>query len=415
MRIAVLTNSFPMISETFILRQVTGLLDLGHSVHVVAEFSPDISQPLHADVERLQLLEHTSYVNMPPLRNASRFLALRKTLVECFRAAPVATIAALNPLAYGRRAISFSNVFRLGTLLPHLHSLDVLHAHFGPVGEQFRFARRSCGIPLVVSFHGYDFSTYPRSHGENCYRRLFQEADLITVNSEYSRRCVENLGCPKEKLRLLHEGLDPGEFTFRERMLPIDGQISLLTVARLVPKKGIEYALRALSEVLHTYPKVRYSIIGDGPLLSPLLQLTQSLGINHAVTFHGAGSGEIVRAAMDRADIFLLTSTSASGDMEGQGLVVQEAQASGMPIIVTKHGPLPEGIVADKSGFIAPEGDPVAIAKAICRLIEGGNNWPAMGRVGRDYVAATYDINHLNAYLVKIYEEALYLYRRKRT
>lgn len=411
MRIAVFTNSFPVVSETFILRQITGLLDRGHTVEVFAEYAPDPSQPVHAEVEYYHLLERTSYVNVPPLRRGKRLLAFPGAVTRCLKAAPTATIDALNPLAYGRKAVSLTNVFRLRTLLPHLHRLDILHAHFGPVGEQFRFARRACGIPLVVSFHGYDATTYPRLHGSGCYRRLLQQADLVTVNSESTRRRIETLGCPASKIRFLPTGLDPAAFAFRERVLPDDGSVTLLTVARLVPIKGVEYALRAFAQVLRSYPKARYSIIGDGPLRASLVQLSQSLGISHAVTFHGACDGVAVRAAMQSADAFLLTSTTVGGDTEGQGLVIQEAQASGLPVIVTNHGPFPDGIVADRSGIIAPEGDPTGIAAAIIRLIKAGNDWPAMGRVGRDFVEANYDVRVLNARLVALYKEAVQHYR----
>src|SRR5207245_4877759 len=117
-----------------------------------------------------------------------------------------------------------------------------------------------------------------------------------------------------------------------------------------------------------------------------LEKLISELGLQSAVILHGAQDGSTVRRLMGSAHIFLLTSVSIEGDQEGQGLLLQEAQACGLPVIATEHGAFPEGLVSGKSGFLVPERNPQAIAERLSFLIEHPEPWPAMGHSGRKFV-----------------------------
>ena len=110
---------------------------------------------------------------------------------------------------------------------------------------------------------------------------------------------------------------------------------------------------------------------------------------------------------MASAHIFVLTSVSIEGDQEGQGLVLQEAQACGLPVVATQHGAFPEGILAGQSGFLVPERDVNALTDRLGFLIEHPEMWPAMGRYGRAFVEAGYDIRQLNRELTGIYAQAI--------
>jgi colanic acid/amylovoran biosynthesis glycosyltransferase len=94
------------------------------------------------------------------------------------------------------------------------------------------------------------------------------------------------------------------------------------------------------------------------------------------------------------------------GDEEGQGLVLQEAQACGLPVIATNHGALPEGLVPGQSGFLVPERDVDALAARLNYLIEHPELWPIMGRLGREFVV-NYDIRKLNSLLIELYRETI--------
>ena len=103
----------------------------------------------------------------------------------------------------------------------------------------------------------------------------------------------------------------------------------------------------------------------------------------------------------------MLTSVTLSGDQEGQGLALQEAQASGLPVIATNHGAFPEGFLPGRSGLLVLERDPDALAEQIAQLIEGSERWPAMGEEGRKFVEENYDHKKLNSRLMDIYRDAI--------
>ena len=432
MRIAIFVGGFPLISETFILRQITGLIDLGHEVDIFAENRPPENAPIQPDVLKYDLLARTKYIDAPPeatywempvyplggetwlpgaeepIPNMLRILNAGEAFIRCYSVAPELTKETLDAREYGFQAESLSALYRLYALCSQSNTYDVVHAHFGPVGNNFRFAKALWDAPFVVSFHGYDFCTVPRKEGKNVYQRLFETADAVTVNSNYTRGRVEALGCATNKLKKLPEGLNVDDFSFRDRAGKLGEPVRVVTVGRLTEKKGIEYSIRAVAKVRERYPKLHYDIIGDGPLRSHLEELIDELGVGDIVVLHGARDTNYVREIMRDAQLFMLSSVTAeSGDVEGQGLVLQEAQASGLPVLATDHNGFPESIVPNKSGFLVPERDSESLADRLMYLIEHPDLWTKMGLEGRKHVETNYDIRKLNRQLVQIYDEAI--------
>lgn len=355
-------------------------------------------------------------LGLDPLPDAARHRRLLSALPVLLRSvlrSPRVTARVLSRAEYGYQATSLSALYRVAAL-SRSSGYDVAHAHFGPVADRVRFVRDLWRVPLVASFHGYDLGAWPREKGQDVYTRLFATADIVTANSRYTRGRLLLLGCPPGKIRLLHMGLDPGRYPFRERTLAPREPVRLLSVGRLVEKKGFEYALRALALARRSgeLPPMRYGIVGDGPLMARLQDLAQQLGVADAVTFYGAGDEAFVRERMAEAHLFVAPSvTAADGDVEGQGLVLQEAQACGLPVLATDHNGFPEGIVPGRSGFLVPERDAEEMARMILSMVEHASAWPEWGRAGRAHVERHYNIDDLSRRLVDIYIEAADRYR----
>ncbi|WP_413165272.1 glycosyltransferase [Capilliphycus salinus ALCB114379] len=216
------------------------------------------------------------------------------------------------------------------------------------------------------------------------------------------------LGCPADKIVKLPMGLNLSLYQFKARYLEANEPIKIITVARLVEKKGIEYSIRAVAEVLKQYPNLIYRIVGDGVLRNSLEELIRELGVSEKIKLLGWMTQEEVRQLYVDSHLFILSSVTAQdGDKEGQGLVLQEAQAMGLPVLSTIHNGIPDGVLDGKSGFLVPETDVKALVERISYLITNPEKWPEMGRVGRAFVEENYDINLLNDRLVKIYENLL--------
>jgi colanic acid/amylovoran biosynthesis glycosyltransferase len=186
--------------------------------------------------------------------------------------------------------------------------------------------------------------------------------------------------------------------------------VQLLTVARLIELKGHEYVLRALA-LLHRKHHLIYHVVGDGPLRPRLEALVSELGLQEVVRWHGARDGAFIEGLLAQAHIGVLASVSIEGDAEGQGLFVQEAQACGLPVVVTQHGALPEGLVPDRSGFLVPEREPEALAERVAYLLAHSERWGEMGRTGLAFVESRYEIRQLTRQLVDLYRSARATFR----
>jgi colanic acid/amylovoran biosynthesis glycosyltransferase len=439
MRVAFLLPSFPAVSETFILRQITGLIDLGHDVDIYAEWRPDSVSVIHQEVEGYGLLARTTYTDqgmpagtgywqMPvwpimgetwlpeaehPIANWRRVARAAPVFFRALRAGPRLIRHVLDSREYGYQARSLSMLYRLATMASLGRKYDVLHAHFGPTGDTFRFARALWTAPLIVSFHGHDFTVWPRQKGPDAYRRLFDTVDIVTIHSNYGRNRIEELGCPPRKIRRLACGVKLDEFEFRARTREQGEPARILTVGRLVEKKGIEYAIRAVAKVRERHPDIRYDVVGDGPLRASMEQLIRDHGANGSITLHGAQDGNYVRQLMSRAHVFVLASvTAADDDQEGTPVSLIEAQAAGIPVLSTLHSAIPEIVADGRSGLLVPERDVEALAARLEYLLERPGLWPDMGKEGRRYVEENHDIRRLNRQLVDLYQDAMAEYRR---
>jgi colanic acid/amylovoran biosynthesis glycosyltransferase len=391
MRIAVISGVFPKVSETFVLRHITDLLAKGHAVDVYSDYHPRGDEFLAQDPLAEEMRDRTIYMDVPSLQSGQRLLTAPLRLTRCMRVARRLTIASINPAEYGLQALSLSQMNRLYTLVSNQRRYDVIHAHFGMVGDRFRFTSALWGAPLAVSFHGFDYSVWPLSHGKDCYHRLFKIAARIVVNSENTGRRLEALGCPPAKIVRITPYWDMEGFPYRPHRRHQGEPFRVLTVARLVDKKGVDDGVRALAIAQRTYPDMRYDIIGEGPLRADLELLIHRLGLDAHVTVHGAQSGAYVQRMMESAHAFLLPSRKTqSGDEEGFGVALLEAQSAGLPVIATLHGAFPEVVEHGETGFLAPERRPEELARYLIALIKRPETALVMGAAARHRVEAQF-------------------------
>ncbi|MEM9403020.1 MAG: glycosyltransferase [Pseudomonadota bacterium] len=415
MHVGFVTKRFPNLSETFVLNQVTGLIDLGHDIHVFARASKATDKQ-HEDVTEYDLGSRTQYFGPAEARN-SAFLPMRLAdAVWTVLSAPTARRKKLLSIAFGeaprpvgRRLL---DLFYADELLERgLDDIEVLVCHFGPIG-QLALSWKKAGIyhgKIAVIFHGYDITQYLQSRGDDVYDELFREADLLLPISENWRRRLLELGAPQERIRVHKVGVDCHRFEFRPRKLDDgNGEIRLLSIARLVEKKGIEFGIRAIDIVRQSFPNVKYRIAGDGPLKDDLQKIIAEHGLEDSVELLGWRTHEEIAALLDESHLLLAPSvTSAEGDQEGIPVALMEALAQGIPVISTRHSGIPELIRDGESGYLTEEADVKGLAAAINRLISEEARWPDMGRSGADFVRDTHEITRLNRTLSQTLREIL--------
>jgi colanic acid/amylovoran biosynthesis glycosyltransferase len=403
MRIAFLVRRFPALSETFVLNQITGLIDRGHQVDIFAETRGEAL--VHPDVARYELQNRTHYSPPLPSARAVRWLKGAALLAREAASRPRVVSVAANVAGYGRQALNMSLPYAAWPVLGR-RNYDIIHCHFGPFGVR-GMALREMGLidgALVVSFHGYDLSQYLRTHGARAYSRLFSRGDLFLPVTDRWRRCLVDLGCPPARTMVHRMGIDLARFTFRPRTAPADGITRLVSVARFVEKKGLEYAIRAIAELKAAGRRVSYTMVGTGPLEADLSRLVASLGASDVVQFVGQRAQPEVMRILDGAHLVVVPSVVArDGDEEGLPVVLLEAMAMGLPVVATRHSGIPEVVEDGVSGVLVPERDVQELARAIGALADYPDRWPEVGHAGHARVLAQHDIHTLNDSLDALY------------
>jgi len=406
MKIAFIVGAFPSLSETFILNQITGLLDLGYEVEIFSEFNLK-EKKVHSDVEKYRLKDRVHYMLLIPYNKIKRILKAIFLIIKNFHKAPLKILKSLNVFEYGKAALSLRLLY---SLIPFLDkNFDILHCHFGTNGIIGTYLKKiGVHAKLITIFHGYDMSSFVISNGNNVYKRLFLNGDLFLPISNYWKRKLIKLGCNEKKIIVHHMGINLEKFKFFEGKKQSEETIRILTVGRLVEKKGHKYAIQAIAKIIKKYKNIEYIIAGDGPFRSKLEDLTLELEIKSYIKFLGAVEQKEVLKLYQQVHIFILPSITASnGDQEGIPVVLMEAQATGLPIISTYHTGIPEVVVDGKSGFLVPERDVDALTEKLEYLIEHPEIWPDMGQYGRKFVEEHYDINKLNQRLVEIFQNLI--------
>jgi colanic acid/amylovoran biosynthesis glycosyltransferase len=261
--------------------------------------------------------------------------------------------------------------------------------------------------PIVTTFHGYDMSEYVRRRGPGCYRRLLAAGDLFLPVSDRWRARLIDMGADPTRVRVHRMGVDCRRIVPRSAPIPRAPR-RVLSVARLVEKKGIEFGIRAFAVLSRARPDVNYLVIGDGELRSRLERLAVTLGVGGRVQFAGLEPhGSVVRA-LQEADVFLAPSvTAASGDEEGISVAVMEAMAAGLPVVATRHSGTPELLLDGETGFLAEERDVPGLAAALCYLLENPEQRTAMGLKGRARILAEYNAESQNDRLAAILQRVV--------
>jgi len=403
MHIAFVVSNFPAVSHTFIDSQIRGLLAAGHRVSIHAfgrpaqglthQYWSDLKQPLEV------------HYGAPRPKATWRRLVEALLVAPHFRRAPGTWLRGLLARPWHPFARRLDPLFWSVPLLPAL-AADAWVCHFGDVGLRAGAVARltRSRARLTVFFHGADITRFVDQHGPDVYRQLLADADLaLPISERWQARLCELGGAPA-KVRLHRMGVDCERYAFVARELPEQGPVRLLSVARLVEKKGIEYGIRAIGLLPPALrSRIDYAVAGDGPLQGELQALVAAEGLGAQVRLLGwQDQDEIVRHVRD-AHLMLVPSVTASdGDQEGIPVSAMEAMATGLPVIATWHSGIPELVRDRVNGRLAPERDAAGLAAAIAETIASEGDYQRYARAARTLVETTFNERCLNADLERL-------------
>jgi glycosyltransferase involved in cell wall biosynthesis len=314
-------------------------------------------------------------------------------------------------LAAGRQILSASPAPYLRPLRKRPPAL--IHAHFGVEGVYALPLAARLGVPLVTTFHGFDATLSTAGLLRNPAwaryalqrRRLAQQGQLFLCASGFLREKILALGFPPELSKVHYIGVDLATITPRR---PDEEEFIILHVARLEPVKGTATLLRAFAECAPSHPAARLVIIGDGQLRAALENEARSTGLADRIDFVGALPHPEVLRWMRRAAVLVMPSVrTESGREEGLGMVMLEAAATGVPVIGSRVGGIPEAIDDGQTGFLVPQRDPAALAARLQTVLADQALRQRLGAAAREKMAAQFDLEQQTAKLETLYDTLL--------
>jgi colanic acid/amylovoran biosynthesis glycosyltransferase len=289
------------------------------------------------------------------------------------------------------------------------HRIKLIHAHFGPGGVEIMPVAMRLGIPLIVTFHGWDvklgaeadthMSLYERVYRRRLPALLRTSSELICVSEKWRDRVVA-LGCPPEKVHTNYLGVDCEFFDgVRGQFDPM----SIIFVGRLIRLKGVHVLLEALRLLRDQGLDAHLKIVGEGPESAHLEKTAGEQSL--PVRFLGNQTAGEIRELLRQAAVLCAPSTTAGGQMpEALGLVLLEAQAMGVPVVGTRNGGIPETLEEGQTGYLVDQESPAALAAALKMLLVNQAVNRSFGERARAFVRERFDIDRCYGALEDLYD-----------
>lgn len=272
--------------------------------------------------------------------------------------------------------------------------IDIVHCGVTiPDGMSGWLLKKALGKPYIVYTYAKEIlEPLPTEWHRLNFQRALREADGIVTISKYTQGKLVELGVDPSQIAVIYPGVDLKAFqpnsaagqTIRARHGLLDGRPVLLTVARLIPRKGHDKVIEALPAILGQVPDVVYLIVGTGPQEDRLRTHAQEKGVADRVIFAGRVSDEELPAYYNAADVFIMPNREDETDVEGFGIVFLEANACGVPVIGGHSGGAVDAIADGESGYLVDPSSPQAIAEAASRLLTDPALARRMGEAGRE-------------------------------
>jgi len=342
--------SFPKIHDICMLNQITGLLGKGHRVIIKALKLGD-TKNLQKDVIKYQLLSKTIIGNDFP---------------------------------------------------KNLNDYDIVVFQLGHKAVNIKKTHNFKG-KVVICLRGYDITGFIKDN-LHAYDEFFNTCDLFMPVCEAFKTTLQKLGCNPHKIIVHHSGIDCNSFAFKARTIPKTGTINILSAGRYVEKKGFIYSIIAVTHLIKKYPRIRYTIIGDGELKQKYTRLINKLGMRGKITLVNWYPHEEYIKVLDRSHIFIVPSVTANdNDQEGIPNVLKEAMAMGLFVIGTDHSGNSELIQNNVSGFLVPERSASSIENIVEYILNNSEKLTDMQKAARFKVEQEFDNKKVNDMLEKIF------------
>ncbi len=281
----------------------------------------------------------------------------------------------------------------------HLRRVDVVHSgDLFPQGLIALFLKRARAFPYIAFCHGEEVAQTERFRYQPLIRnRIYLSADAVVANADYARDRLLKIGVQSERIHKITPGVDCNVFSpgqpdaqLQDRY-GLRNQFVLLTVARLIPRKGHDMVLKAMASLAGEFPNLRYLIIGKGPDEPRLRNIAAELGIAEKVIFAGFIHDSKLPDCYRLSDLVVMPNREQDGDLEGFGITFLEASATGKPVIGGRSGGAPEAVGPGVSGEVVDPTNLEQLSAAIRGFLLDRGKAVSMGSAGRNRARTEFD------------------------
>ncbi|MEA2168519.1 MAG: hypothetical protein QOF76_1819 [Solirubrobacteraceae bacterium] len=400
MRVAYVVSRFPVVTETFVVRELGAVdADPGVDIELFALFPPQQAF-VHPSAERW----------VPRAHQPDPAAAVRGSLWWLARAPHrVAGVVGAIVAGYWRSPKRLvKSLVTLPVALGHARRMralgvDHIHAHFANFPALAAWiCARLLGVPYSVTAHAHDIFVDQSNLG-----RLVDDAAFFVGITEYNRAFLTARSSGRTPIEIVHCGVDTESLGYVERRLEPTGPVRAVCTASLQRQKGHLVLFDALAAPLPGLDRIQLRLIGSGPMEAALRERAAELGLGARVTFLGTLDEAGVAAELAAADLFVLPSVVApDGQMEGLPVSLMEALAVGLPAIGTSLSGIPELLRRDATCLLATPGDADSLAAALASVLDDPDAAQRRAAAGRALIEDSFRIEVSGARLAELFKGA---------
>ena len=394
MKILYVLNKFPNISNTFITSELVELIKRGHDVNIISMSHPDeLDIHAHEAITKYKLMEKTIYLS-------------KKSVMKNMMKSPGSFLRSNNYYKMWQvkdKHLSIITNFLITNF--KRENYDIVHTHFAkPQAKAALSAALSLHIPFTFTTHAFDLYDRTKKMPDPDLKTMVLHSTSAITISDYNKKHIASI-CGKsslKKISIVHCGLDFNDFQLKYK----NQGTRILSISRLVEKKGLDILLEAASKLKTKYKlkDLQFDIVGQGPLQGSLQKQSAKLGLKKLVKFHGAVDDNTIARLYNDSVMFALPCViDKHGDRDGIPVTLMESMALGVPVVSTNVSGIPELIVNGETGLVVPPSNAQALAEAIYNLYNDPKLRSKLSLSGRKKVEKEFNIKSSVEKLLKIW------------
>src|SRR5215510_1876839 len=385
--IGYLARILPILSETFVVREIAELRRRGVEIRPFSLYTPDLSV-IHPEAPALAREIEVLVRPKHPLFWAAHVTVLLRSPVRYFRCLWQYVLTANEPWGRRLRCLAYFAVAPFAALRLRRARVGDLHAHFANAATSVAMmAAELAGIPFSFTAHAYDIFV-----DDLLLPAKIPAAAFVTTCSQFNVHYLRKHypAAAKAAINVVHVGVDPIVFT--SRPVPQEMPPLLLAAGRLVETKGFHTLIEACARLLSNGVDSQCHIIGEGPEAERLSRLITALRLSERIALLGKLLPAEVLAYYHKATLFVMPSCVRQNNRDGIPTVLIKAMTMGIPVVSTRVSGIPELVCDGETGLLTDPDDPVGLAEAITRLLDNRELAAQLARAGRELVLREFNI-----------------------